>query len=240
MKKISILRIATAGLCFLLVSIFYGCFNSIEGSGPIITKSRDVGQFTNLTLDIPAKVTLVISDSAGCVIVAQQNIIDNIETKRNGDNLRIKSKNNFRCDKQVEITISTSLLEAVNINGSGDVQGMNPVKGNDLKLSINGSGNITLNASVADLVSKINGSGDIFVSGKAGHHQVEINGSGNLKAYDLITDICKVNINGSGDAEINVNSNLDARLIGSGNITYKGTPTIKSEITGSGSLSKKN
>ena len=29
--------------------------------------------------------------------LAQQNIIDNIETKRNGDNLRIKSKNNFRC-----------------------------------------------------------------------------------------------------------------------------------------------
>jgi len=240
MKRASFNRIGSIILFFLLTSLILSCLGSIDGKGPIISESREIGQFTEITLDIPANITLVISDSAGCVMSAQKNIIDNIEIKRNGNKLRIKSKSNYRCNKPVEITIATPELENITINGSGDINVLNSVKGNSLKLNINGSGNITLNANVEDLVSKINGTGDINLIGKSSSHKIDINGSGNIKAADLETEKCKINLKGSGDAAINVNTKLDVRLIGSGDVTYKGSPTINVDITGSGSVTKIN
>ena len=240
MKNLKYNRNLAFGLIILTMSIFYGCFGSISGSGPIISKSKNVGQFTEITLEIPAKITLVIADSAGCGITAQQNIIDNIEFKLNGDKLRITSKHNFRTDKAVEITLATSTLEQIKINGSGDIIVLNPIKGSSLDLAINGSGNISVNAFMDEIVSKINGSGDIIIGGKAATHRIDLNGSGNLKGYELIVEKCEVNIKGSGNAELNASSSLDAELIGSGNVSYKGSPAIKSNITGSGTLTKIN
>jgi hypothetical protein len=231
------LLLLAASTIILLTS---SCLHTTVGTGPAITETREISPFTELTLDIPANITLVIADTLTCVVTAQKNIAELIEFKQKGNVLRINSKNNFNSTAPVEIVLSASQIERLTVNGSGDIHVINTIKADELKLNINGSGDISASIAAVKLSSQINGSGDLVLSGKAGSNDATINGSGNIKANSLSVDDYTINIKGSGDAEIDANTSLNARLIGSGNITYTGAPAVKSEITGSGDISKTN
>jgi hypothetical protein len=64
-------------------------------------------------------------------------------------------------------------------------------------------------------------------------------GSGGIDALDLSTNLTRVEVSGSGQAEVNVQSELDAQIRGSGSVYYMGTPEkITQEISGSGRLER--
>jgi hypothetical protein len=220
---------------FLLSS----CSRPVEGTGSVITKRLDLSEFTMLELDLPASVTVAISDTIQAVVRAQGNIADLIELKKDGDELIIKCKKDYKSSMPVEVILTTRQLERIVVNGSGDVNVVNPVHGEELRTQINGSGDITMPVDVTRLRTEINGSGDITLSGKAAKHRIRMNGSGNVAAENLQSDDCDISINGSGDALLHVNSRLEAKVLGSGNVRYTGAPKVKSEITGSGDISKK-
>ncbi|CAN5445847.1 head GIN domain-containing protein [soil metagenome] len=231
------LPILLIGITSLFLS---SCSKTIDGEGEVIQQTRSLKSFTDLTLDISANITVVISDSVSCVISAQSNIADIIEMDEGSSSLKIKSKNDYRATKPVEIIISTQSIEKIAINGSGDIHVLNGIKGKSLKLNINGSGDIDLALDVEELRSMINGSGNLNLSGKAASHRLQINGSGNAHAFDLAVDDYKISLNGSGDAEVTAKSSFDAKVIGSGNVIYKGAPTVKTVVTGSGTVTKSN
>lgn len=128
-------------------------------------------------------------------------------------------------------------LEA-NVSGSGDLR----VKGNcrNLDSSVSGSGKVYIaNAIEGTAKFGLSGSGKVLAAGRAKVVKASVSGSGKLLAQDLVTDRCEVNITGSGDVEINVKSELDARITGSGSVRYKGSPNhVNNYSTGSGKIRK--
>jgi hypothetical protein len=215
-----------------------GCSHPVEGTGPVINQKINLAVFTSVELEIDANVTIAISDSQHAVLSAQENIAQLIEFKSDGDELIIKSKEDFNASTPVEIVLNAKQLKSITVNGRGDIKVVNPVRGDELRVEINGSGDVELNANVEKLRTEINGSGDIVYSGKAIKQRIRMNGSGNLNASALQTEECDIRNSGSGDASLNVNVNLDAEVLGNGNIHYTGTPKVQSEITGSGDISK--
>lgn len=237
MKKAHLPTKAIFGLLITMIS-FSACLDTVDGVGPVEVTKRNIAGFNELILEVPANVTIVISDSVQCVISAQKNIADVIETSIEGDQLTILSKQRIRATKPINIVLSVRSISSIRVDGSGDVNTINTIKGDELDLNINGSGDIDVIAEVNDLKTKINGSGDIKISGKVSTHKGQINGSGNFLGSNLLSEESKININGSGDAKINAGSLLDVTIVGSGNVNYIGTPTIKTKITGSGEVSK--
>lgn len=128
-------------------------------------------------------------------------------------------------------------LEA-NVSGSGDLR----VKGNcrNLDSSVSGSGKVYIaNAIEGTAKFGLSGSGKVLAAGRAKVVKASVSGSGKLLAQDLVTDRCEVNITGSGDVEINVKSELDARITGSGSVRYKGSPNhVNNHSSGSGKIRK--
>jgi hypothetical protein len=229
-----------SSIIVLLTAIFSfsACFDAIDGVGPVEVTNRQLSSFNELVVEVPANVTIVISDSVQCVISAQKNIADVIETSIEGDQLSIISKQRFRATKPINIILTVRSISSIRVDGSGDINTINTIKGDELNLNINGSGDIDVQADVNDLRTKINGSGDIKIAGKVSTHKGQINGSGNFLGSQLMSEETKMSINGSGDAKIDAGSLLDVTIVGSGNVSYKGTPTIKTKITGSGEVSK--
>jgi hypothetical protein len=236
MKKYILLFCAFCAITAIFLAS--GCSRPIEGTGPVVNQKMNLLAFTSLELEIDANVTIAISDSQQTVLRAQQNIAQLIEFKSDGDELIIKSKEDFNTSSPVEIVLTAKQLKRIIVNGSGDVKVINPVRGKELRVEINGSGDVELNANVDKLRTEMNGSGDIVYKGKSIKQRIRMNGSGNLNASALQTEECDIRIAGSGDASLNVNVSLDAEVLGSGNIHYTGTPKVQSEITGSGDISK--
>jgi hypothetical protein len=137
---------------------------------------------------------------------------------------------------QIEVA-ATGDIEA-NVSGSGRLQVGGTCKG--FESDVSGSGRVIVNAKmdgVADV--GISGSGKIEASGTAQAIKATISGSGRVYASNFEVDKCTVRISGSGDVEINVKSELDANISGSGTVSYKGNPNhVNGHSSGSGKVRK--
>ena len=124
------------------------------------------------------------------------------------------------------------------VSGSGDVD----LKGTcaNFESDVSGSGSVVLAVTVKELADfGVSGSGKIRAEGSAKEVKTRISGSGKVLAGNLEADKCDVHISGSGDVEINVKSDLEAIISGSGSVTYKGNPShVNSHSSGSGHVRK--
>lgn len=156
------------------------------------------------------------------------------ETIIKSDNLDLRVSGSGSMELQVDLSGD---LEA-NISGSGDLK----VKGNcrDMSSKVSGSGRLYIANSISGTAKfGLSGSGKVLAAGKAQLVKANVSGSGKVLAKDLVADRCEVNITGSGDVEINVKNELDARITGSGNVRYMGSPNhVNNHSSGSGKIKK--
>lgn len=157
-------------------------------------------------------------------------------------------------DVDSENTIKGIDLE-IGINGSGNVELDLDMK--NVKTSINGSGDVELSGVAGNFELKVSGSGsfegkelrlnlcnisvygsgDVELSGSANSIEVVQSASGDINLYNLDAQDATVNTSGSGDVVVSVSGKLKAKLRGSGDLTYKGTPTsVDVNATGSGDV----
>lgn len=86
------------------------------------------------------------------------------------------------------------------------------------------------------------GSGDVSVDSpmKTDYLELSLLGSCSFKGFSMSADYCQVDISGSGDCEVSAAKGLDVSIDGSGSVYYKGRPSIKDHISGSGQVIDSN
>jgi len=110
-------------------------------------------------------------------------------------------------------------------------------KFDDLKLAIDGNGNIKLNVPAENADMSINGSGDISAPVSFANMTAKINGSGDISFVDSIMLTAK--INGSGDINFNNANKCDIKINGSGDIKFDDAAICEASINGSGDIGAK-
>ena len=188
-------------------------------------------------------------------IYGSDNLVDLLEVSTVNGVLQVNIK------KGVKILSGerSPSLNQVDIKGSADVYLKGTIKGNDLNLNIAGSGDIEAenlqyanifalvkgsgdidlkNVKATTVMSEVNGSGDINMKGSAQKATLTVNGSGDISAEKLAATNVVATVAGSGDIVCYASRQLDARVSGSGDIEYKGSPSVvnkqgkKNSITG--------
>ena len=191
--------------------------NNIQGSGNIISESRELNNFTSIILLGSIDVNIKTSESNNCVVVADDNLIPYIKTEVVNNKLNISLNESYSSEEKLVVNINTPNYDEVSLSGSGNINILD-FKNNNLSLNISGSGNITGNGEVETLV-------------------VKINGSGNLMSKEIKSKSATITINGSGDGEVFASDSISAKINGSGNIKYFGNPeNVDSIINGSGDI----
>lgn len=217
---------------------FFGL--GIKGEGPVTSKNLELEGFTKISLGTPGKVFLSQGEAYSFRVEAQQNIIDNLETKVNGEELKIGFAKSVRSYESLKFYITMPTLKEINLAGSGDVSGETLFSGLDnVEANIAGSGNVRLSLEARAVGISIAGSGDMELDGTAESVEVNIMGSGSVRAESLSTPTADISIAGSGDCTIDATEKLDVSIAGSGDVYYPGSPEISKSIAGSGSVKKK-
>lgn len=178
------------------------------------------------------------------------NVIDYLEIDVKGRTLIVKMRDNLSITgkPKLKVTITAPQLASVASCGSGDIDIDGNLKGDQIDLSVTGSGNIEcsgvtcnkLNVKVIGSgnvdVSKINtnkidaqvsGSGDVELKGKTTMASFSVAGSGDIDAEDLQATNVESSVAGSGDVSCRAEKTLHTDVKGSGNIIYKGNPELK-------------
>jgi len=86
------------------------------------------------------------------------------------------------------------------------------------------------------------GTGDVVVTDVMNQQnmKIDLEGTGSFLGFNLTANNCQVDISGTGNCEITVNSSLDVSIDGTGNVYYKGNPNIKEDISGTGKVINAN
>lgn len=82
------------------------------------------------------------------------------------------------------------------------------------------------------------GTGDVVITDSMNQQSMKIylEGTCNFLGFMMTAENCQVDISGTGNCEVTVNSSLDVSIDGTGNVYYKGNPNIKDDISGTGKV----
>jgi hypothetical protein len=213
----------------------------VQGSGKVVTESRKVSGFNEISLDFPAQYTIEQADTPSVKIEADDNLIPQIRTEVRSGTLVIENREtnwDVRVDPSspVKITITVKDLQAIDFPSAGSLK-VNNLQVDKLRLVLSGAGDVDLiGLKAGSIDSTLSGAGDIKAAGTVSEMRVEISGFGSFKAADLQAATATVKISGAGDAVVRVSKELHAIITGAGSIDYYGSPSVDQEISGAGSV----
>lgn len=224
-------------VCLLMVALFANKNANAQ------EQERDVAVFSEIALNISAKLYLEQGNEQSVRIVAKESTLEDIITEVNGRKLiiRFPNKNMFKRNYdpgKIEIYITVPSVDALGISGSGDIVA-DELESRILQLAVSGSGNIDIkDLNSKKLKASISGSGNINIGegGVAEELSISISGSGNYNGKGFEANQVTVNTSGSGNSSVTSNGALKARIAGSGNVYYGGNPSIDATIAGSGKV----
>lgn len=203
-------------------------------------ETRKVGSFDYVSLGVSADLIITQGSSNSLVLEGDADDLEEIETYVKDGKLKIRNESNswFGNDRDdVKIYVTLVNFKGASVSGSGNITNSNNLKGDDINLSVSGSGEIQLYVACKSIDAHISGSGEIELQGSSDAIDLHISGSGDLDSIEMEANRLEAHISGSGSAKVHVKDEIDAHISGSGKIRYKGNPSkIREKVSGSGSV----
>lgn len=216
MKKQSFILV----LCAILSLSLASCSKeTIIGGGDVVTETRAISaKFTAIRLQSTANVLIKQGSPASVDIKTFGNILPAVTTTVSGNILVIDTEGSVT-NAATEVTITVPNLTEITASGTGNIGTIGNYIFNDLIVAASGTGTIKLAGVCKNLMTRNTGTGGIDV-------------------FDMPAQTVDATSSGTGELKTTVNQMLNAKISGSGNIIYKGDPTVIRRITGSGEVKK--
>jgi len=214
-----------------------------QGSGNIMTETRDVSGFHAIEVDYPAQVFVKPGAKESVKIEADDNVLPELKTQvRNGVleiSFRRPNPRYVNPTEPVKITVVVKELDDVEFTSAGELI-IADIESDELDVSISGAGNLELNEiQVTSLHVSLSGAGSMSASGEADNLDVNISGFGDFKGGQLHSQDALVDISWAGSATVWVDDNLTAQVSGAGSVDYYGSADVSKQISGVGSVNHK-
>lgn len=196
---------------------------TVTASDVLITRNENPGDFSSLKCSLPCDMTYLPGDCA-VSLYGPDNVIEHITLTLDEGLLNIKSDGtNFRKLKDLKITVSAPLINAMEFSGAIDFEAPQGIFANSFSVTLSGAG-------------------DIDIRGlKATDASITINGAADIEVYGLETESLSVDVNGAGDAKVEGRTGrADLKIKGAGDIdaTNLQTEELNTRISGAGSVKR--
>jgi len=249
----------------MLAGCFYigmGNGHMVVGNGELETQDISLDYaVAGLTNQTSIDVVIDMDLQGKAVLEAESNLIDFIDVSQQSDGtIAVDMKPNTSISTLKPMTLRIPAIEGgrIEMNGSGNItqsggtltgesfdiriEGSGDIslalETQSLSLEINGSGDMDLQAAADEATVRSSGSGEISISGQAQKLDVSLSGSGAFRGFDFQAQDARVDISGSGDANVYVTGALTGSVNGSGDIAYDGDPdSVSVSDNGSGDVS---
>ncbi|WP_181305451.1 head GIN domain-containing protein [Rufibacter sp. XAAS-G3-1] len=222
-------------LCFL--GIFTACdilgdSPCLEGDGQSKTEARAVPSFTGVDMRIAGNVYVTAGPKAEVKVESFANLLPEIVTELEGSTLVIRSESCLEySDEETTVYITLPDIEYAELQSSGQMRIQAVPSSKGLKIRLTGSGTVRYLGSTNRIQVTHTSSGDVDLDGFVSHLETTLTGSGKILGYSLRADTVEAKSTGSGHQQIWVDKVLEATVNGSGNIYYRGSPSLVSTFT---------
>lgn len=230
-------------IAIALPVLLAGCSsNCIEDSGKSTDFGSVVKHFDEIKVEGIIKLVLKQDSSYSIMIRADSAILKHIRADVNGRELSLRLEDGKYCGSDsIVVYAGIGELRKLDTDGAVKVEGEGRIYANDLNLELTGTSDVNLDLSVSKLTTKIDGIGTLRLSGQAGMHDLSTKGTAKVEAFNFISGVYDINVDGIGKANINVLNELKVKTSGSSEVYYKGNPNqVDEKKSGAAKLEKVN
>lgn len=214
----------------------------VHGNGNIRTEDRPVSDFKNVEVGGAAKVLVSQGDHASVKIEGDENLLQYMEVRQEGNKVYIREKRGFHLipTHDLRIYVTAPVFNSIDASGACDIIGQTKISNpENLEMHISGAGDIKMEVDAPRLKAEVSGSGSIFLKGQTKDVDLDLTGAGKAHCFELLAENTKVDISGAGEAEVYASVKLDAEVSGAGSVNYKGNATqVNQHVSGAGSVHK--
>jgi hypothetical protein len=218
------------------------CKKEVIGEGPVTTQTRTVNNFSAIDLQMNGNVYYQNAATWKVEVTAKQSIHGLLETSVENNRLVVRYRNGktYDNDESIRINVSGPNVNSFLLNTSGNIICLNAIQTDHLYLRSSGSGDIVLQQVDANTIeAETKTSGRISATGGVvTNEKLKTDGSGKIEFSAINARNVNARIVGSGDIRVKVSDRLDARIDGSGSVFFHGSPLISTDINGTGRLIK--
>ncbi len=236
----------------LVVSLTVG---NTRGSGTIKEETRQVGDFSGVSVGSGIRATVSIGPKTSVVLTGDDNLLSMIKVEVVNGKLtaRVEDHGGISPTQPIRLTVVTPHLTTAEASGGasltadatsgpkfvasssgGSKVSITGVDSKEMIVKVSGGGAINVTKLKADSAD-VEGSGGatISLSGSVKRIETKLSGGAGLKAQDVPAEALRVSASGGSRVYAQVSSEVSARLSGGATVHLKGNPS-KREIDTSG------
>jgi hypothetical protein len=174
--------------------------------------------------------------SATDIKVENGVLMINIERKPENPNKSLWAKiDDIKLNPTMKVYISMKNIHELQVNGNGKIISENSIASDNILLSVAGNGSLDVDLKGNSVKAEVTGNGNMILRGYASTIDALISGPGTFNAFNCPLDNAKVKVSGSGLCQLNVTQNMEALVLGSGQVKHKGnTKNTTKKVYGSG------
>ncbi len=231
-----------ASIIFTLICIlslfFQSCSLNIKrGNGSIEMEEINIDNFSKVNIGGNYDVTLIESNETKVIIETDENLFSFINVEVFNQSLNINSIHQLKSTEGIMVEIYYNKIDHIHSTGASNIEHEGVLVNEELTIELSGIGAIDLEVQTTKVSINLTGAGVVTLSGETDLQDTQISGAGGLRAFNLKSAECSIDLSGLGGAEVFATEKLEATITGVGGIVYAGNPkNIEKQITGFGKI----
>jgi len=218
---------------FILASFILGIFlttscvfsgPSLKGNGDVVEENRKVGSFDEIKVSRGINVYISQGEKTKVVVEADENLLEAIITKMDGNTLKITTDANIRKSKSKKVFVTCPNISVIKSYAGSNVYSENTIASKNLEISASAGSNIKLEVDAGELYVTSSAGSNIKLEGTAEIFKGKSSAGSNIKAEDLFTNDCLARTSSGANIWISAKNNFEGHASSGGNVFYSGNP----------------
>jgi len=221
MKKAAIFFTAIFISSILGSCIFTG---SIKGNGNVVEETRDLGEFSKISVSRGMNVYITQGTSTKVTVKADENLLKVIDTYVDDETLKVTCTKMIKNATSNKVYVTVPDIKYIKSTSGSNIFSEDSLKTGNLEIKSTAGSNIRLSIEAGELIISAAAGSNIFLNGMAKSVVVKASSGSNIKAGDLQTENCDAKVSSGANIWIKVQNGLTAKASSGGNLFYSGEP----------------
>lgn len=223
-----------AGFTLAAVLLIAASCTHTEDPGPLWEDKRDfaVMDFDRIEMGSGFRIEVEQSSTYRVEAHGDSRNLDDLEVFVNGGTLIARFKNSANRKHTTRIEIKMPTLAGANLSGGSYSKIEDFESDQQLDLYLSGGSLCELEAGYKKIKVVLSGASKLDMEGLGDEMEAEVSGASELKAFEYPVREATVNISGASYGRVTVSDDLDAKATGASRLLYRGSPSVKSDVSG--------
>jgi hypothetical protein len=214
-----------------------------EGSGNIVTIEENFTDFTALDINHAFDVTVMQGDEYSVTIRVDDNFVDDLDIKVQGDALKIGFKSTFNTrmkDATFEADITMPELSAIDVSSASRVKITGFSSSAPFLANVSSAGSLRGAIDAGDTTLDVSSASSVELDGSGADLVVNASGASTVDLSDFPVGGATVDASSASRVTVNVSGTLDVDASSASNVMYLGNPTLGAiDLSGASSVEEK-